>query len=121
MTWLAPHSAAPMIWALTLSGLIASPMSIAMVSLLTRYLPVAGSTVTSATPATQVGLWRSSADETARPSAVLGGSLREPQPALPAATRRQFAKRNAPPTVPDSYGIHVPSFGQGNEIHSWSM
>src|SRR5262245_59227379 len=110
-----------MICALTLLGLMAMPMSIAIVSLLMRYLPVAGSTVTSATPATQVGLCRSSADDTARPSAVFGGRRFEPQPALPAATRRQLASRSAPPTVPDSYGGQVPGCGHGSEIHSWSM
>src|SRR6185295_10812557 len=94
------------------------PMSIAMVILLIAYLPVAGSTVTSATPATQVGLCRSSAEETAMPIPVFGGSFFDPHPAFPAATRRQLARRSAPPTVADSYGIQVPSWGQGNEIHS---
>ena len=56
MTWLAPHSAAPWIWVSMFFGLIAIPMSMAIVSRLIRYRPVVGSTVTSATPATQVGL-----------------------------------------------------------------
>src|SRR5262245_58321104 len=113
-----PHSAEPCTCATMFIGLTASPMSTAMVRRFTLMLPVFGSTVTSAAPATQVGLCRSSAEETAKPTPVLGGSFLEPYPHLPAATRRQFASRSAPPTVADSYGIQVFSCGHGSEIHS---
>jgi hypothetical protein len=54
------------------------------------------------------------------PIPVLGGSFFAPQPALPAATRRQLASRNAPPIVVDSYIGQELSVGHGNEIHTLS-
>jgi hypothetical protein len=55
------------------------------------------------------------------PIPVFGGSFFAPQPARPAAIRKQLTSRKAPPTVVDSYAGHELSFGHGSEIHSLSM